>query len=673
MNKKLFEYFSESNVPYTLLPHQISTIDYMLRHCYKDKKNLLIYHRMGSGKTILNLVFALLICKYYKVVIVVPNINLKKIWKENMNKALNIIGNININIENIKIITRIKFIEVIENFDFDMANKIKLYEDHFIIIDEVHNYFGNTSGINLLKLKKHFNSVFILLTGSPILNTIDPIKDLIYLLTGSDDFKSNYIIYGNRVYDKYITKEGKEYIKHKLKGYISSYNKIIDGIPKHLYFGRILISYPFIICPMSELQRTWYTKIKAEMNESNEMFSTILNNLSFCVLGDVKNYTELLNINERKQLLPDLIFNGTKLQGEELIKLDISSKFKYFITNYVINLKPTKKFIYFNNSGIGTLIIKSIMEANGVSEYEKTIVKNFRCVICNMKRTCETCYPAKYLIITSLSEIDNIGELLDEFNKDENDDGKYILYLFGSKIISEAYTLKEIRDIIFLTIPNSKGELEQIVARALRKFSYKNIEINVNIWILMALDPVDERNKKLLNLNTQIFDKIKATAETEIVDYYTNMLNQEVLNYDLKKLLYLELKSKHSESILKILKNIQTEYYDNPVPFLYPLVYIERLKRYFYSNESCKNMVDIFKINNLTILPVEFIEQNDFSEYILYNKTLKNCFIYDISSKDLFTKSIIKSNSSTQFILLPHKITQVEHLMMLPLNIFLSK
>ncbi|RAV24206.1 hypothetical protein DQE84_16865, partial [Staphylococcus warneri] len=68
-----------------------------------------------------------------------------------------------------------------------------------------------------------------------------------------------------------------------------------------------------------------------------------------------------------KELYPNLKISNGILYGDELINLNISSKFKYFIEK-ITSLK-VKHFIYFSNSTYGGLVIKYIMLSNGYSEY----------------------------------------------------------------------------------------------------------------------------------------------------------------------------------------------------------------------------------------------------------------------------------------------------------------
>lgn len=672
MNSRIYNYFlslSNSKIPDTLLPHQIATLDFLLRKCYHDKESVLLYHKMGSGKTILTLSFALLVSKTHKVLIVVPNNSVGSlVWMGDLNKVLSILPHIEFNLENIQIKSRTKFMEEVDHYNSSLINKVQIYDDYFIIIDEAHNIFGNNSGINIIKIRKSINSVFILLTGSPISNTVEPLKDMLIILKNDKNFNNNYIQKGKKVFEIKLTEEGKKYVENQLKGYVSYYNQESNLIPNYYYIGRKLIYYPVVFCEMSELQLKWYDIAKKSIKENEEMFSKIMLNASFCVLGEIDNYININNlIGTYKELLPNLNISGNILIGSELVTLNISSKFKYFRNKYISNMEASKKFIYFSNSKIGTLIIRSIMRANGISEYNKDIVNNYRCVNCNLDHSCpkllnKLCKPAKFFIITS-NEMNNdtmlMTNIIQKFNSFDNINGENLMFLFGSKIMSESHTLTEIKHIIFLTVPDTKAELNQTTARALRSFSYSNIkDTEITIEILLCVNGKSSIIKNLIHekeskyLNTSLI-----YSNSKIIENYIKMLNDidSKLDYDLRKILYLEVKSSRSDDLLKILKKSHINYDEGVVNELKYIVYIETLKRYFYTNKYIINIDNVFNISKI-------LTEKDLNEFL--NK-LENIIVYN----DEFRNStIIKINNISH--LIPLKILQKKYLMSLNINDF---
>ena len=81
MNLEILELFNGhiDNIP-NILPHQLATLDYLLRTILDQNESVLLFHIMGSGKTIIALLFALIVSKFKKVYILVPNINILNIF-----------------------------------------------------------------------------------------------------------------------------------------------------------------------------------------------------------------------------------------------------------------------------------------------------------------------------------------------------------------------------------------------------------------------------------------------------------------------------------------------------------------------------------------------------------------------------------------------------------------
>lgn len=212
-----------------------------------------------------------------------------------------------------------------------MLNKIKKYDDNIIIIDEAHNFFGNDSGDSLIKLRKLIKSTFILLTGSPITNTVSTLRDIIALITG-EDFNLYVEIHGTKVFEKSLNSKGKEFVLQALKGRISYYHQDSYDLPKVYFEGKPIFIFPIVDCPMSKLQEENYKLV--QKNVKNEMFLKYMMSASFVALGPIENFVNFnnyININEEKQLVRNLsIINGNFL-GKELLDLNVSSKFKYFV------------------------------------------------------------------------------------------------------------------------------------------------------------------------------------------------------------------------------------------------------------------------------------------------------------------------------------------------------
>lgn len=642
-----------------ILPHQLATIDYIYKKILNDNESVLLFHKMGSGKTIISLIVAVLLSKQKKINIVLPNVNIKNIWisKIAVIKQLLPFNNYNFNIN---FMTKKTLIDILKTDIDNKINMVRKYKNILYIIDEAHTFFGNLGSKYLLLLNSFFEKeekiikpLYILVTGSPITNTLVTLKDLVSIM--SDPINENdYMEYnGKKIFNYNITEKGQELIKNKIYDKVSYYNQEKIDIPSIIFKGRNIINLPFIFCQMSQEQTDNYYEIKKKIN--NEMFLKYLLDLSFTSMGNITNINYFENyIKEKKKykFTETLSLNKGEFQGEELTTLNNSCKIKFFINRKLYsNQKNCKTFIYFSNSRIGGRFLKDVLKTHGIQEYGKKELNNFKCFFCGEKRTCKKCKPIKYIIITSIyltnnnqdiieeedeeNELEikkenNINNLLDIFNSKNNDNGEEIMFLFGSKIISESYTLKETREIWFLTIPDSVSEINQIIARCLRNFSYADNSIPVYIYILAAITN-DFDIKKYLNdhSNNNSIYLTQPSDNKDKIKYYTKMLEQENnFSYDFKKILYIEIKSTQTNKIHSIFKNLSIKKKEKIHDDLISLYVIEILKRYVYENtnfkiEDIKNIIhdNLFDKEMVKDIIQTFIKDN----VIIYNKYFKQC------------------------------------------------
>jgi hypothetical protein len=650
------EYISNnSSVPH-ILPHQLATIDYLYKKCKEKSESVLLFHKMGSGKTIISLLFAILVSNEFKIIIILPNINILQLWRDQLEKSLILLANEAYNIDNIIFTTRSKFNEENEKFKNVNYNDAKnnIYNKCITIIDEAHNFFGTVTGEILLNLRKTTNIIYILLTGSPITNTVETLKYIVELLINEPFDENKYIeSIGNKVFEKKINKACITFLNEKLKGLISYYHGKDKEIPVPYFHGTKIYLYPVIFCYMSAIQEENYRKI-AE-STINEMFIKLLMNVSLCALGNKENYENFENIIEQDnlQLLPNLYIKNKLLAGSELVDLNISSKLKK-LRDSLLTEKHGKRFVYFANSTIGSVVIKSVMYANGISEYGKEIVQNPVCINCFRLKTCKTCAYMKFCIITSKETTKNynISELLDIYNNELNDDGSDILILFGSKIISEAYTLRNVTDIWFLTVPETKSELKQCIARAVRSFSHKTSDIKIRINLCIAIPKRIQKIDSEVYTNKLIEDIKKMESitvddenRTIIYSKFEKKLNEDKnLTYDLKKQLYLELKSEKSKVADNVFIKLSELYNDIPTDELMYILIIEKLRRFSFKYEEftiSQFIVFLFEkfiIDNYTEIRKKILTYIDMclnDSLVVYNKNLNSkCYLYNIK-KDI--------------------------------------
>lgn len=235
------------------------------------------------------------------------------------------------------------------------------------------------------------------------------------------------------------------------------------------------------------------------------------------------------------------------------------------------------------------------------------------------------------------NQSNQINNLIDIYNSVVNDNGEEICFIFGSKIISESYTLKETRDIWFLTIPDSLSELTQIVARCLRNFSYKDIKepVYINIPITIQNDfnikPIMKKKREESLKMTKYLNN-----QDQINDYISDLIEKEdIYSYDLKKVLYLEIKSQQTNHLHNLFKEMSIKTKEAPDKDLLNLYLIEVIRRVAYSFSS-------FNIDFLySKIPEGFISKEDLKDIlnmfisdglIVFNKRFKQVFLMEINN-----------------------------------------
>ncbi|AGU99764.1 m81R [Myxoma virus] len=556
MNSAVIELFKHhvNSIP-NILPHQLATLDYLVRSIIDENKSVLLFHIMGSGKTIIALLFALVASRFKKVYILVPNINILKIFNYSMDVVINLF-NADYILENIFIYSTTSFYSINYNDNVINYNGLSRYNNAIFIIDEAHNIFGNNTGELMTVIKNKNKIPFLLLSGSPITNTPITLSNIISLMSDEEINFGDIIIQGKKVFQILLNEHGVDVLKNILKGRISYYEMPDTDLPGIQYHGKRFLDTRVVYCNMSKLQEKDYINVRKMCN--NEMFEKNMNNVSLAVLGQLNliNNLDILFQEQDKELYPNLKINNGVLYGEELVTLNISSKFKYFI-NKIESLKG-KHFIYFSNSTYGGLIIKYIMLSNGYSEYNGSQGTHPKLIHGK---------PKTFAIVTSKMKA-SLEDLLVTYNSLANDDGSQIMFLFSSNIMSESYTLKEVRNIWFMTIPDTFSQYNQILGRSIRKFSYKDITQPVNVYLLAA-----------------VYSDFDDAIES-LDDYSLEEIN--TLPFDIKKLLYLKFKTKETNRIYSILESISDSYTQPPHPHIVEIVLGEIVRQFFYHHSRIK-------------------------------------------------------------------------------------
>lgn len=471
-------------------------------------KGLLVFHKIGAGKTCA----AIRIAEEWdkKVIVVLPASLISNFYKELRSECTNnnyvskkereIIENNNELIEEIHKRINKKYNIYSYNKFVDLLKKKKIdFNNTLLIIDEIQNVisesgeFYNTIYKNIMKAPKSLRVV--LLSATPIFDKPSEIALTLNLLRPKEQFPI-----GNNFIETFITKKKNEYViknskllKKLSSGLISYY----PGAPDYAFPEKKI---KIVKCKMSNYQYQSYLALVSQ--EKNTDFKDILKLPNNFLIGP--------------RIISNICF-PYRLTGEKgYEKFNSKNLEKYSCKIYKIlsKIKRTKGtiFIYSNfkkYGGLSTLI--KVLEANGYNNViNNGVGKN------------------RYALWTGDEKLESKEMIKEMFNKKENEDGSLIKIILGSPAMKEGVSLLRVNSVHILEPYWNTSRLEQIIGRAVRFCSHKDVEKskrNVKVYIYLAISPkgektVDEHIYKMALkkdfLINQFYDVLKKNA----IDYY---------------------------------------------------------------------------------------------------------------------------------------------------------
>ena len=369
----------------------------------------------------------------------------------------------------------------------------KTFSNQLIIIDEVHNLRmqddeKNNIYDNIFRLLHNIdNCKILLLSATPMKDRPDEIASILNLILPldnqlpiGDEFLKKYMNKVNQ--DLYLVKEDKnQELKEYFKGRISYLKAPISDIKKEFVGERIGELRKFIVEPiyMDSFQSTNYLKaINSDKKELKGIYSNsrqavlfVFPDGSWGSSGFGKYVTEqknklmessysnfVLSSNLQKEIV-----GATQVETLEKIK-KFSYKYYQVIKNILEN-KDKSTFIYCDMvEGSGAIILGKLLELVGFSQYKGNSKEEL-----NSKKE-------RYSIITNRTATPyQIKNIINEYNSSKNLFGEYLRVIIGSKVISEGFSLKNVRKIHILTPFWNYTETDQAIARGIRIFSHKDL------------------------------------------------------------------------------------------------------------------------------------------------------------------------------------------------------
>ena len=489
-------------------------------------KRMLLYHRIGAGKTCAAIQIAEKWKKYKKVILVAPASLLINFYSElrghcsgneyvstkereelsklspDSKEYSKFIDKINDKIHKYyKIYSYHKFVDLYETKKLNLKNTL-------LIIDEVQNIvsedgiFYNTFKEAIDKSPNDFR--LVLMSATPIydkpvelgltLNLLCP--DLDYTAT---TFNKEFLLREETDEGILYTLKNEDKLANLLQGYVSYY----EGAPAFT-FPSMKIKY--VKCQMSKLQSDAYHSFIEQDTQGLFLNSDILKLPSSFLLGG-RLISNVVYPNKKFGEKGLDSFAGHYLSPDNLKKYSI--KF-YKIFKKIERCKgPVFVYSYFKEFG-GIEDFKRVLEYNGYSNF------------------LDEGRGKKRFAIWSSDEKSKDKDLIKEiFNAKDNYDGSKIKVILGSPAIKEGVSLLRVRQVHILEPYWNMSRIDQVIGRAVRFCSHKDLprdERLVDIFIYLTVTGDSE-----MSIDQQILSL--AFRKRMLVDQFSDVLKKSAIDY----------------------------------------------------------------------------------------------------------------------------------------------
>ena len=512
---------------------------------------LLLYHYMGTGKTcaMFGPIEEILSKKVYKRVYILARS--KNILEKHMNELANVCTYNKYVPEakqtserykrQLKKIIGIKytfktFYSFVKDIKLrsDSYNK-KQYENCIFAIDEVHNLRlkptkKDDRSIDIYKEMHRFlhlikNKKVLLLSGTPMKDRPEEISNIMNLILPTNQqlptgkkFLNEYMENGK------IKEDKKEELREHFKGRISYLKINLPANLRKIYNGETFPTFTkyLKLCPdyMKSYQSKRYLEIydnetKNEDDNDNERIVNLYSGsrqASLCVFPK-----EIIKEKNKNKLNKKVIKKKDKYKLQKdfvnIIKTDTkdtkdilkhirkySSKYYNVLKNILDDKKNKDKtfFIYssyVNNSGL--ILFSKLLELFKFKKYTSGTNTDKR---------------KRYILLTG-NDTSSINKLIKKFNEPQNKNGEYIKIILGSRLVSEGLSFHNIQNVHILTGHWNFSETEQVISRAIRSFSHKDLMrndndvIDINIFLHVSIPKLDKEEQLNKSIDLLMYKK----------------------------------------------------------------------------------------------------------------------------------------------------------------------
>ena len=505
-------------------------------------KSILLYHRIGAGKTCSAIQIAEK-WKYLKRIIFVLPASLKGNFKNELRGLCG--GNDYMTpSERIKLAKLQpgddEYLDIIEKSDkridkyYDIYSYNKFIEyaqegkmklnNAILFIDEIQNMVSETGTyykeLYDLIYTSSSNLRIVLLSATPMFDkpveialTINLLRPLTLIPTGRAFEKM--FIHEKTIHNKtFFSVKNMDKFKQMIKGYVSYYM----GAPAFT-FPDMTIKY--VECEMSDFQYNIYKKILGK--EDNGTLKLMPSKEDIINAVDLPN-----NFYIGARFVANVVYPNKKISEDGLESLtdkkiqDNLAKYSCKLDKIMTSVRRARGKIFLYSgfkeyAGLKTVI--RVMEAFGYKNYLTHGPGRKRFAVWSGDET--------------IAEKDEIREV---FNRIDNLYGEKLKIILGSPSIKEGVSLKAVRYVHVLEPYWNKSRLEQVVGRASRFCSHINLpeeERDVKVYVYVAMHPdeqitVDQYIRKLSDTKNKIIKQFEDAIKEAAVDCRLNKNANEI-------------------------------------------------------------------------------------------------------------------------------------------------
>ncbi len=505
---------------YKLQPHQI--LPPLLISPNTDIKGILLYYGIGSGKTCASIQIAeKWIDNGYKIIVVVPaslkdnylgeimsqctgstyisDIDRGKMTEDIINKTIEKIK------KNYLILSYNKFVEYIKNDNITLTNTLLIMDEIQNAVSEKGTYYKTIYEF----IKKSSKTCrIVLMTATPIFD-----KPLEFALTMNLLPLPELMPVGKKFYSMFLDDELKVINKDKFKKYIRGFVSYYKGAPEKTYPEKRI---HYIKCEMEKFQLSTYMEVKKIADKYN--ISPQKKNIFF---NDIAHLSSTFFLGLR--IVSNIAFpnkNTGKIGLDSLTNnyMEMNNLKNYSIKFYEIlkNLKKCERtaFIYSGFKTYGGLeTFAKILEFHGYKNYEQHGPGKKRYAVWSGDETLQ--------YRNSFKKI---------FNSDENFYGEKIKLVLGSPAIKEGVSFYRVEQVHILDIYWNISRMEQVIGRAVRFCSHKDLPKNkqfVDIYIYLAVhnsikQTIDEKILEMSNIKQKLNEQFELLIKESAIDCELN-------------------------------------------------------------------------------------------------------------------------------------------------------